>query len=371
MNVLVDDSDPLVNYSTSWVRPSIGQSEEFNGTVHEPLALGESATLAFNGTSITVFGTIASNGDAGMHFSIDGGPPGSFDVDAQSAQGHNMRFWTSPALEDTLHNFTIIVDHDSLIGTTRTLFLDYFVYTTTSTAGKSVLIDDSETGVITYSPDWKADTNSDGSLNRTQHVTGSADSWVTLSFEGTQISFFGPKSMPSSVIIDESQTKLTTQQIPKNPNPLFQSPVLPQGNHTMNITFGNSTTIDYFLVTTELDPPLLSPSSSSVGLTDPEPTGVSNPPAGAPPGGLQMSKPLPIAAIVGGTVGGLMMLALILAAIFIRKRSRRRQARSIVSDWMGIESDDSPVTAVRPFVPSITEETGTEPPPPYTLKYRP
>ncbi|KAF7334552.1 hypothetical protein MVEN_02285100 [Mycena venus] len=191
MNVLVDDTDPLVHYSSGWQRPSSGKPQEYNSTTHESLSPDEPATFSFTGTSITVFGTVANNGDAGMKISIDGRPSGSFDVDDQSTQGHNMRFWNASDLEDTLHTLTVIVDHKSLIGSTQTLFLDYFVYTMRSTAGKSVLIDDSETGVITYSPDWKPDTDSDGSLNRTQHVSQKDGSWVALCFEGTQISFFG------------------------------------------------------------------------------------------------------------------------------------------------------------------------------------
>ncbi|KAF8158787.1 hypothetical protein K438DRAFT_2026036 [Mycena galopus ATCC 62051] len=219
-------------------------------TVREPLALGETATLAFNGTYIAVYGTVASNGSAGWNFSIDGRPSGAFIVTEQSAPGNNIPFWNSSALEDAAHTLTIVVDHDSKISNARTLFLDYFVYNTTSTAEKSVLIDDSETVVITYSPDWQACNDCDSNLQRTQHVSGADGSSVALCFEGTQISLFGTGS-PLFVVIDGASVNLQSQNDPPDKQ-LFQSALLPQGNHTMNITVGSSTAIDYFLVTTNL-----------------------------------------------------------------------------------------------------------------------
>jgi hypothetical protein len=49
MNVLVDDDDPLVQYLSGW--RLAGHAPEFNGTTHASFALGEPATLAFEGTS--------------------------------------------------------------------------------------------------------------------------------------------------------------------------------------------------------------------------------------------------------------------------------------------------------------------------------
>ncbi|KAF7334560.1 hypothetical protein MVEN_02285900 [Mycena venus] len=332
MNVLVDDNNPLVqysNYSRGWRLPSgSGQPQEFNRTTHEPLSPDESATLAFNGTSITVFGTVANKGKARMNFSIDGRPSGSFEVDEGSAQGHNMRFWNASDLKDTLHNLSIIVDHDSLIRTSRTLFLDYFVYTTTSTAGKLVLIDDSDTALRYSKSGWHSQNDSDSSLERTQHFSDKGGSWVCLSFEGTQISLFGTGPTPSFATIDGSSSlvNLRSRDDPPSDKQFFQSSTLSPGNHTLNITVGPQTAIDYFLVTTESDPPSTSLSSSSIGLTDPAPTGASKLPAGAPQatGGLKTSKPLPIAAIVGGAVGGLALLLLVLVAVLMWRRRARR-----------------------------------------------
>jgi hypothetical protein len=134
-----------------------------------------------------VFGTVRDNGQARMNFTIDnGGTSGSFDVPELTRSGptHNKLFWASPALEGAAHTLSIIVDQDSNLDNQQTLFLDYFVYTTTSTGRKSVLVDDSDIRV-TYSQDWDFQNDSDASLERTQHVSTSDGSWVSLTFEGS------------------------------------------------------------------------------------------------------------------------------------------------------------------------------------------
>jgi len=201
-----------------------------------------------------------------------------------------------------------------------TFFLDYFVYNTTSPAGKTMLFDDSDTS-LTYSADWQANNDSDGSLERTEHVSKAGAS-VALSFEGTQISVIGSsqKGFEASVVIDGSQPQKISQ--PQNQDQLFSSTVLSSGPHTMNIIFteGNAA-IDYFLVTSNLDIPTASTALPPTGsrASDGAQTSVST-----SLGTAQVSKAPPIAAIVGGAVGGLALLLLLLVAALVwRRRSRR------------------------------------------------
>ncbi|KAF7344155.1 hypothetical protein MVEN_01705700 [Mycena venus] len=380
MNILVDDDDPLVQYLSGW--RSAGHAPEFNGTTHASVTLGKPATLTFEGTSIMVFGTVRDNGQAKMNFTIDnGGTSGSFDIPELSRSGpiHNKLFWTSPALEEAAHTLSIIVDHDSNLDNEQTLFLDYFVYTTTSTARKSVLIDDSDTRV-TYSQDWDAQNNSDASLERTQHVSTSGGAWVSLTFEGTQISLIGTGSV-ASVVIDGSPWAAAPQ--PQGSVPLFQSSVLPQATHTMNITLdGNSMGIDYFLVTTELDnlPVSVSTSGPTASPLSP-PASQSSPPVSSSlvptPTVSQISKtvkPTPVGATIGGAMGGLVLIALVLAFTIIRGRralaplNNNQPVLPAIPRWMGWNTQDQSITVARPFLPSLNERA-REGPPPYTLKY--
>jgi hypothetical protein len=215
MAVIVDDNDPLVQYnffqanthkSNGWIRE--GRAPEFESTTHASATPGDTAKLTFNGasiplmvhystglmpwnlgrsgTSISVFGSLAgpSNGRTRWNFDIDGIESGSYDAPPASPAIQNQHFWTSPGVDAGSHTLTITVDQDTSINPSRTIFLDYLVYTPTSAAGKTILFDDSDES-ISYSPEgWQSHDNSATFLESTQHVSESAGSWVALTFEG-------------------------------------------------------------------------------------------------------------------------------------------------------------------------------------------
>ncbi|KAF8207515.1 hypothetical protein K438DRAFT_1962437 [Mycena galopus ATCC 62051] len=128
---------------------------------------GDTATLAFEGTSISVYGTIA-DGEASLNFSIDGVVVGLYQSPEVDHAIHNLLFWTSPPLAEASHQLVVTVDQDlSTDSSNRSIFLDYFIYNTTSAAGKTVLFDDSDAS-LSYSPDWRINTDSDSSLQGTE-----------------------------------------------------------------------------------------------------------------------------------------------------------------------------------------------------------
>ena len=111
---------------------------------------------------------------------------GLYEAPAVTAAIHNTLFWTSPPVEEGPHQLVVTVNQDTSSNSlNRTFFLDYFVYQTTSATGKTMLFDDNDASLV-YSPDsdWQVNTGSDGSLERTEHVSTSAGSWVAFSFEG-------------------------------------------------------------------------------------------------------------------------------------------------------------------------------------------
>ncbi|KAF8146289.1 hypothetical protein K438DRAFT_1990925 [Mycena galopus ATCC 62051] len=370
MSVLIDDSNPLVQYDPPNGWTIGGRPPEFNTTTHVSATRGDTAVLKFEGTSIRIYGTIGSNtGQSRLNFSIDGGDLASYQapsVPATNAGLKNQLFWASPILNETSHQLVITVDQDTSTqppnSVNGTFFLDYFVYNTTAAAGQSVLLfDDSDASVI-YSPGgWESGSSTD-CLESTQHVSASAESWAALSFNGTGISLVGIPSQTdfkASIVIDGSQPVISQTQ---NQNQqLFNTSGLTSGPHTINVTVlvGNLG-IDYFLVTND------NPASSNapVQTTAPHPSGT--------PQTSETPPTPPIAAIVGGAVGGLVVLMLILAFTLIwkrRARARRNQnppAVSVAPRWVESEADDSSVTAPHPFLPLLDPS-----PPPYTLKYRP
>ncbi|KAF8130409.1 hypothetical protein K438DRAFT_1643926 [Mycena galopus ATCC 62051] len=187
--LLVDDNDPSVQYNPpgGWSRAGI--FPEFDATTHTSVTRGDTAALKFEGTGISVYGTVAPTGSTGqskLNFSIDGVQHGSYEGPVVPGALHNHLFWASPTLNETSHQLSITVDHDTSLPQAfvkGTFFLDYFVYTTTATAGKAVLVDDNDWNVTYSSDGWQNSNNSD-CLESTQHISMSAGSWAALSFNG-------------------------------------------------------------------------------------------------------------------------------------------------------------------------------------------
>ncbi|KAJ7364561.1 hypothetical protein DFH08DRAFT_274667 [Mycena albidolilacea] len=346
--VIVDDSDSSVQYSTpgGWIET--GKVPQFKETTHASGTRGDTATLVFEGTSISVYGTLGANsGQSRLNFSIDGAYVDSYQ--APAGPGVNNRlFWTSPDFDEASHKLVITVDQDASLSQqvnplNSTFFLDYFIYQTTSTAGKTVVIDDTNPS-ITYSPKWST-IGSDTRLEGAFHLSNSQldGAWAAVAFNGTGISLFGSlkdQGLKASVAIDGSQSGIIPQ--PENQNSLFDSGALSAGPHTINVTVldGHSLVIDYFLVKNDSESPSVAPTTSGPGSTSTSSPGLASG-ASSVSGTPQVSKAPPIAAIVGGAVGGLFLLLLVLAgALLWRRRARRNNQPAfeypVTSDpWAG------------------------------------
>ncbi|KAJ7711296.1 hypothetical protein B0H14DRAFT_2645839 [Mycena olivaceomarginata] len=388
--VIIDDSDPSVHYNTPGGWLETGDVSQFNGTAHASGTQGDTVTLVFEGTLISVYGTEApSGGQSRLNFSIDGTDVGFYQLQASAGPAvNNQLFWTSPHFEEASHKLVITVDQDASLSphVNPTFLLDYFIYKTTSTAGKTVVIDDNDPSV-TYSPKWNLN-HSDSQLESTRHVSNTQldGAWAAVSFNGaayffllnattrecpgTGISLFGSfpldQGFKASVAIDESQSGIVSQS--QNQNSLFDSGALPAGPHTINVTVldGHQLNIDYFLVKNDLE-------SSSVTPTPSSPTASGGPTQTGAPGTPVVSKTSNTAPIVGGAIGGLVILALILILVLIRRRRARTRQNSdavvsVLPRWIG--NNNEPTTIPRPFQPSLHEEE-TELPPPYRLKDSP
>ncbi|KAJ7364562.1 hypothetical protein DFH08DRAFT_1073226 [Mycena albidolilacea] len=373
MSLLIDDNDPLVQYNSPGGRGRLGEPPEFDGTTHSSATRGDTAALTFEGTSITVFRTVGGDDQSRLNFFLDGTMTGSFDVPQVSRP---------TALHNLPHNlpYTLTVTVDNLASTLGpTFFLDYFVYTPTSTTGKTVLIDDNDAGV-TYSPQWQERTDSDSSLKRTEHVSEAVGAWASISFEGTGISIIGfpsQQEFKASVAIDGLSPAPITY-LAQNNSQLFTSGVLPPGPHILNVTVldNSALAIGCFLVENGLtDAPV------SMG----GPTASASLQAAAPIAGAARSKVPTIAAIVGGSAAGLLILALIFGLI-LRRRSRKAQhTRRDQADTQSVGSGSGPplwtgkegpvsARAPRPFQPPSfldLENAESGGPPPYNVKYLP
>ncbi|KAJ7711292.1 hypothetical protein B0H14DRAFT_3639900 [Mycena olivaceomarginata] len=178
--VIIDNNNSSVQYNTPGGWLETGNVPQFDGMTHASGTQGDTAMLVFEGASaqsfgstlpkhgisnlgtlIRVYGTVApSSGQSRLNFSIDDTEVGFYQAPEGPAVNNSL-FWTSPSLEYTLHKLVITVDQDTALSQqanplNRTFFLNYFIYKTTSTAGKPGVIDDNDLSV-TYSPKWDLD----------------------------------------------------------------------------------------------------------------------------------------------------------------------------------------------------------------------
>ncbi|KAJ7111652.1 hypothetical protein C8R43DRAFT_1078998 [Mycena crocata] len=340
--VIVDDRDPVVQYNprANWVPE--GKAIEYSGTTSLSTKTGDTASFTFEGTSVRVYGTVGNNnGDPAsetMQFAIDGSST-PFSASAPPTSLHHQLLYTSPDLQEGTH--TLIVtqtgrEHNDVI------FLDYFLYTTTSTAGKTVFIDDNDPK-LHYSSGWEVGSG-DGMLQNTTHTSRTVGSELSFDFEGSSIKFNGPifpadsgNGYNASVVIDGGPSFIMTQTHQDSTtfnNLLFSSsPELAPGKHTIVITALNDQplAIDYFLVqahtvnastgaaTSASNSPLSQATGSAVTQSEP------------PLAGAQTSKPFPMAAVIGGVAGAVLLLILLLGVFGVlwwRRKARRLETDS-------------------------------------------
>ncbi|KAJ7816838.1 hypothetical protein B0H14DRAFT_3877700 [Mycena olivaceomarginata] len=237
---IIDDRDPLLRYSTGW--NNSGSFVEFAGTARWSGIPGSTASLAFSGSSVIIYGSVAANpSEASLSFSVDGSLAGSYSPSPSTTALHHQVLWASPPLHDETHILFITQTTASESGS-GVIFLDYIMYNTTSRPENTTFfIDDRD----------PQHTSSEST------VPGDA---FTLEFEGTSISYYGGLTTSDTdttiaeIVLDGGATTMYTapSKIPATTNNLiYKSGELEAGNHTLVVTSTNSATLwaDYFLVT--------------------------------------------------------------------------------------------------------------------------
>ncbi|KAJ7704864.1 hypothetical protein B0H17DRAFT_1301780 [Mycena rosella] len=361
MSVIIDDHDVLVQYSPPAGWASFGSSQEYLSTTRTSTTLGSNATFSFEGTSITVFGTVGPGNGSTMSFAIDQTAVGSYDAPALNSAIYHQAFWTSPVLAEGSHSLYIEQDSFNQDSAKKpVIFLDYFLYGATSTSGKTLFVDDNE-GRVEYSPGCWDVLDLDQAFNHTAHVSLEANCWVSLTFEGNFVSLYGPVTVgEDGAALNASVTINGGSPVPIPPttqkpgtttynNQLFATSALGLGNHTVVFTAldGQPLYVDYFLFRADSNVP---PPASTTSLPPlPSSTLITVQSAQA---SSQHSNPPLLAALIGGTVGGVVVLALLIAGLLYW----RRRERGLNNPSHGIHIDDAQLIdasnplAVRPFV---------------------
>ncbi|KAF7303428.1 hypothetical protein MIND_00571400 [Mycena indigotica] len=361
--IVVDDTSALIQYSNGgWSAADVGALNRlgnfgpvYRGTTHQTSTDGAQLRFPFTGTSVAAFGTI----------SVSKLPDGTYDprwecvVDGKSVTMGDATFayaennWPlchADSLPAGQHELTITVHSKG-----RPFYVDNIYYEPLqdgSSVDGAVVEYTSKDPSVGYGSGWQG--------WGTQTVTTTAGSQVTLDFHGTEVSLFG--YVPQELAHDATTAAYT---IDGGPATSFGLAGLAAGSTTTvyNVAILSVTGLspaNHKLVVTYNGDRSHTPASRRLILchqlcstTPSAPSGSTLPPApsipragiigpssqnfvfsatadaarsSGSPAVFAAAKSSPLAAILGGVIGALFLLALAVFLLFFCRRRRRRMA---------------------------------------------
>ncbi|KAG8788846.1 hypothetical protein FRC12_014129 [Ceratobasidium sp. 428] len=121
--LFVDDTDPLLVYTSNWTTDSTSQFGSFyGGTQHLCTTQGDSATLKFTGTAVWYFGN-ANKRHGNIQIQVDGGHSETVSTYGQNLTQQHLH-WSKTDLSDREH--TVVLTHADQNGVAMTI--DFFRY---------------------------------------------------------------------------------------------------------------------------------------------------------------------------------------------------------------------------------------------------
>ncbi|KAF7316061.1 hypothetical protein MIND_00124100 [Mycena indigotica] len=277
MNIIVDDRDPSIRYSSGWIttdkdRSSRGQVQEFQGTTSQSGEQGSTASFTFTGNQIAVFGTLNNQKQVNLEFTIDGKVTPVMTPSAANAKFHQPIFSSNP-LSDGQHMLLMKVNSPDA----SPFFFDYLIYKTNSRAnsGQTVLIDDQDPGpVVSFPGPWKQNNTFDFMQQTSRYIgqqggPGPGSAMVTYSnfLDGDTLTLFGALTSADPQFSSSGPLSATVSidgggpvSLPSHDTPspgqtifnqkLFSSSPLSAGAHTFEFSYNSGTPlgVDYFLI---------------------------------------------------------------------------------------------------------------------------
>ncbi|KAJ6594905.1 hypothetical protein B0H19DRAFT_1097066, partial [Mycena capillaripes] len=346
-----DDTDPAVQYGTDeWhvADPSLLNVGNFGpiyqGTSHATTSTNSTLTFPFNGTSMSVFGTIMVSTDANVtdpmwNCFVDGTQIGNPQPAFQFPE-NNWVLCDQPEIAAGSHVLTVQVQSKG-----TAFYFDYLVYTPLpdATFETAVLIYPNTDPAVSFGSDWKTFGGENG--------TNTKGSQVALNFHGTSASMYGfvPTELPhnstsSTYTIDGGPpVSFTLQGLSGDDTEynviMFTTPTIPSGPHNLVVQYGGDS--DHT--------PLVVEGFYVTNITTGSPASLpSFPPASASPLSTPTSRSSHAGAIAGGTMGGLVLLVLLAALAFCYKRSLRHPDATLANPYpMSMADGEAPPVADR------------------------
>ncbi|KAE9386693.1 hypothetical protein BT96DRAFT_928052 [Gymnopus androsaceus JB14] len=331
---MVDDTDSRLNYTgDSWFLQQGFTSEAgptYNDTLHLALGLNNIVSFHFNGSSnFGVYGSLM--GDASVlespycaiECTLDGAPTEVFQQTTQQQETTNNNVLACRNIADNLTNHSSSGEHELIINVTYFLAappgswsLDYITYESLADpaidgeilqAGNLEVANVTDYSMLAFGPGWNHFTDS-GSDSQPQDdsVPSLLQSNVTIKFNGTSFSLYGGslgfETNATYKVDDLDAVPFPVPSIQAESNQLlFTASDLGIGEHSSDKLFE----ISYFYVTslTKAEQQSLASSSSTGHLKS----------------GMIMGAVL-------GTIIPVMLLTLVIAVVWTRRKSRQRRA---------------------------------------------
>ncbi|KAF8817154.1 hypothetical protein BYT27DRAFT_7237607 [Phlegmacium glaucopus] len=362
------EASPLIVYSSGqWTEGSPTEdpfAANYDGSFRVTQTNGATATLNFLASGISLFGALRDNhGNYTVNLDQD---PQTTATGFSKVNMFKQPLFQAAGLAYTYHQVTIT----NVVEPTGPFFdLDFVtIERHIGLPNDQVLqetLDDASSSSITYSPQgsWSP-ISSSSALQNTLHQTTVAQAQVTIQFQGCCIELYGHYTNARYTVTLDTQAPVAFQGLAVDLTPEQQHPKtllylmdgLSEDSHNVTITNSDSNVarpfyFDYAVVWTTKTFTNATGSGAG-GSGNSTGTGVSGNSTGTGGSGdstgTSKSK-TPIAPIVGGIIGGLLVLAILATvAFFLRRRSRRHRA----------DTEDTPVPYIDPthaLLPSVAE----------------
>ncbi|KAJ3773874.1 hypothetical protein FB446DRAFT_640813 [Lentinula raphanica] len=166
--VLVDDAHPRILYSPGW---ELGGNPgyECKGTTHTAQnTLNSTATFAFVGTHVEVFGTVGpEKGPPTSIYQVDDLPVSTYTFPVNGGVNYRVPFYMSPLLELGNHTLTIVIEPGDKKSQPK-FCLDFIVYDSSGPASiPSLSASSTSSSTPLSSPALTSPTHSSSSINVT------------------------------------------------------------------------------------------------------------------------------------------------------------------------------------------------------------
>ncbi|KAI8974853.1 hypothetical protein BD414DRAFT_497712 [Trametes punicea] len=142
----IDDTSPQLQYSGQWVQG--GTAQDYRNTSHTSSSAGSTVKLTFNGTYVTVYGSVDNNGSASTYQLDDAAPVTQSVQQVPSPQYNWPFFYPSSPLQSGLHELLITVKG----GTFNLDYIDYIGFAPEDDAGDASLVQSPSSPSLSPSP---------------------------------------------------------------------------------------------------------------------------------------------------------------------------------------------------------------------------